>query len=357
MRLLALGALAALVCAALGAAVVSAWAVGRGPAGRPTTTRTDAPLALGGGTPPAVRVRIEPVEAAPLDRRVVVENPNARPVSGLRATTRVDGGSCQWVDGPFPAPFGLAAGTGTARTCRLAVEGPGAATVEVAVDAGGRRVGSAVETVAAPVPPPTTTGSTTPPVPPTQPSDRPAPPAATPHPPATPTTAATCPRLVDGLHLDPAGTLDRLGGALTDRVRLLALDGCPEWAAVASLRLDRAATGDPCPPWELHLDGPGTVTGDPTPPVARLTGPQQPGCPALPLEVEVSGGGGDLAPVLAALASWSVGGPGARPAELHRAAVTGTGSACVDGSPIALGQAHLHHAGDQRTYRVRVLPC
>jgi hypothetical protein len=211
--------------------------------------------------------------------------------------------------------------------------------------------------VTAPAPPPTTTGSTTPPVPPTQPSDRPAPPAATPHPPATPTTAATCPRLVDGLHLDPAGTLDRLGGALTDRVRLLALDGCPEWAAVASLRLDRAATGDPCPPWELHLGGPGTVTGDPTPPVARLTGPQQPGCPALPLEVEVSGGGGDLAPVLVALAAWSVAGPGARPAELHRAAVTGTGSACVDGSPIALGQAHLHHAGDQRTYRVRVLPC
>jgi hypothetical protein len=360
LRLLGASALVAVLLGALaGHALFGAVLGDAGVATRTRPERSDPPTRLGSGSRSSLRVDITPADptvaslAVPdgghLDLRVTVVNPYATAVSGLAVQAQVDRGGCTWLDGPFPAPFGLAPAATTTRTCRLALDGRTTATLRVTVLQHTSQV--AASTVEVPwVPAPGDQAGAIPAGPdPADPPPPPEPPPPGPGP-APGLQPGPCPHLVTAAVVFGSPLLDQLGPGLTERARSLDLVACPRWAAVGGLAAVRQDTGDACPPWLVSLDG--------GPPSARLTGAQADGCPAAPLEIEVLGQPTEVAAMIAALVAWAVDGDPTRAPTFHDAARLGTGTVCDGRSVVALRNPYEQSTSDgTRIYRTGLIAC
>lgn len=351
--LIAASVVAAVLAGALATHVALA-AVGAGPsAARAAAVRTDPPVALGSGAAPSLTVHLHPANSSVpasgefLDVVVRVENPNAAPVSGVRVSLDLVGGRCDWLEGPFPNPFGLSPAASSARTCRFRHTDAGPGSIHAVVAHHGTEVASdhlRIERSQPPIgalpPTPTAPGITNEP----RVEGGGAPPA-----PATSTLR--CPRLRDGLELIGSPLLDDLGPTMSDLARLLDIAGCPSWAPTTGLVAARQQTGEPCPPWLV------TVAGS-ADPVARLTaGQHHAACPAAPLDIEVFDQPTEMSAMITALAAWAVDGDSTRAGVFHRAAMSGEAAGCAAGGIVAVRNPYEQGGATGRSYRVTLTSC
>lgn len=362
-RLLLVPALVAALIGALGGHLLSGSLFEGGLSTSSQSERTDPPTGLGSGGPSPVRVTITPADPAAslllppegnLELVVAVDNPNATPVSGLGVRATVTGGECLWVEGPFPAPFGLSPGGTSARTCRLRPTAPGPVTVGATV------LHQTSEVAAASVEVERSAPASTDPAGPAPdragPAEAPlgveaAPAPAVPTPSPT-TTPPPCPRLAGGLALPGTPLLDELGPRVRDLARSLDTAACPGWTSLDGLDVVRATDGTgPCPSWLVVLPGEDA-------PVARLSGPQAAPCPAAPLDLEVVGRPTSEAAMLTTLVAWAVHGDPDHAVVVHAAARSGTGTACDGRAIVAVRSPYEQSGPDGRTtYRSGLTPC